>query len=517
MAMKHRLVSIGDSMTQGFKSGAILETNLSYPAIIAWEMGLDGNQFRYPTFNGAGGLPINIEYLLRRLDHAFGPDVGWHEFPLAAIYLREWMDEIEDYWERGVGAKPIGYNGPYHNLAVWGFELQDAYRVTAGMCKKEIANCSDDWLGQVPEQAMFRTALRVLNPSHSPDARDQAATQISRLKELADGGGVENLIVYLGANNILGTVTTLRPLKEVWSTAKDVQEPNPSKRKCKIYKPEHFETLLGELMAEVEAAGTGGSKIQRVFWGTVPPVTVPPVTRGVGGRLDSADEAGEPFYPDDNPKWHRRYFRYYTRPWIPEKKFRPTEDPHLTGAEAVAIDRTIYAYNRIIHKLVEMHNKARRAAKKTADWFIVDLHWTLERLAYRRYQEDPSVPPPPNWTPYEMPSEYLDLNLTTQFLAARQGQRTAGGIFSLDGIHPTTVAYGIMAQEFIDAMQAQGVEFKWGDGTTPRSAPLRVDYRRLIQLDSLIKALPKTLDDLWGKVVDGDQLLDLFQRAIRCL
>ena len=55
MEKRHRLVSVGDSMTQGFKSGSILETNISYPAIIAWEMGLDANDFRYPTFDAAPG------------------------------------------------------------------------------------------------------------------------------------------------------------------------------------------------------------------------------------------------------------------------------------------------------------------------------------------------------------------------------------------------------------------------------------------------------------------------------
>jgi hypothetical protein len=124
----HRLVTIGDSLTQGFKSGAILETNLSYPAIVAWEMGLAEDGFRYPSFNGHGGLPINLEYLLRRLDKAFGPDLNPLEVPLAAVYLRDWMDEVEDFWERGRGTEPINYSGPYHNLAVWGFEIQDAYR-----------------------------------------------------------------------------------------------------------------------------------------------------------------------------------------------------------------------------------------------------------------------------------------------------------------------------------------------------------------------------------------------------
>jgi len=35
----HRLVSVGDSLVQGFQSGAIFNTHLSYPALIARELG----------------------------------------------------------------------------------------------------------------------------------------------------------------------------------------------------------------------------------------------------------------------------------------------------------------------------------------------------------------------------------------------------------------------------------------------------------------------------------------------
>ena len=104
---KHRLVSIGDSLTQGFKSGAIFEPQLSYPAIIAWEMGLADDAFRYAPFNGQGGLPVNLEYLLHKLDHAYGRDINLLEVPLAAISLRQWLDDIEDYWERGPGATAL--------------------------------------------------------------------------------------------------------------------------------------------------------------------------------------------------------------------------------------------------------------------------------------------------------------------------------------------------------------------------------------------------------------------------
>jgi hypothetical protein len=32
---KHRLVAIGDSITQGFKSGAIYDTDLAWPTVVA--------------------------------------------------------------------------------------------------------------------------------------------------------------------------------------------------------------------------------------------------------------------------------------------------------------------------------------------------------------------------------------------------------------------------------------------------------------------------------------------------
>ena len=45
----HRLVTIGDSLFHGFQSGAVFNTGLSVPAILAYELGwLD--QFRFPVY-----------------------------------------------------------------------------------------------------------------------------------------------------------------------------------------------------------------------------------------------------------------------------------------------------------------------------------------------------------------------------------------------------------------------------------------------------------------------------------
>lgn len=171
----HRLVCIGGSVTQGMKNFAVFEPQLSYPAIIAHEMGLSDDEFRYPHFPGKGSLPLNIEYLLRKMDQTFGEDVNLLELPFAAILLREWMDDIEDYWERGPGTAPLNYDGDFHNLAVWGFELQDSYQVTAKLCQQAISQKkpTDNWFTQIPEHAMLSIARRVLNPSHSSDPKTQ--------------------------------------------------------------------------------------------------------------------------------------------------------------------------------------------------------------------------------------------------------------------------------------------------------------------------------------------------------
>jgi hypothetical protein len=49
---KNRLVTIGDSVTHGFMSGAIFRTDLSWPAIVAYELGML-DTFRYPVYEAS--------------------------------------------------------------------------------------------------------------------------------------------------------------------------------------------------------------------------------------------------------------------------------------------------------------------------------------------------------------------------------------------------------------------------------------------------------------------------------
>lgn len=51
------LVTIGDSLTQGFQSGCISRTDISYPALIAHAMKWN---FTYPKFPNEEALPLNL-------------------------------------------------------------------------------------------------------------------------------------------------------------------------------------------------------------------------------------------------------------------------------------------------------------------------------------------------------------------------------------------------------------------------------------------------------------------------
>ena len=55
--------------------GAIYRTDLSWPAIIAFEMGLRPDQFTYPNYErpfGPGGIPIDLQRLMNAFEQYFG-------------------------------------------------------------------------------------------------------------------------------------------------------------------------------------------------------------------------------------------------------------------------------------------------------------------------------------------------------------------------------------------------------------------------------------------------------------
>lgn len=477
----HRLVTIGDSITHGFQSGAIFNTKISYPMMIAWEMGWD-EQFRHPDpYNGWGGLPLNIEWLTRQLEREFGNEVNWWELGATAFSVRQFMDDVEDHWERGRGSRIPNRKGINHNLGIYGWKVGDIISRNADICENEIKKPKDNLFGQLVENANERAALRVLNTAR--DANNNALTPVQAAKALGENEGIETLIVMIGANNALGSVIELRVQ---WSNNADLQ----TQERFTVWNPVHFKEQLDKVVAEVKEINA-----RHVIWATVPHVTIAPIARGVQNKVRPGS----------------RYFPYYTRPWIEDKDFDPKDDPKITEQEARAIDSAIDQYND------DITNAVKEARNQRKDWYLFDLAGLLDRLASRRYIDDHTARPD-WWTKYELPPELQALSPTPNsgFFTSDATGRVKGGLFSLDGIHPTTIAYGLVAQELINIMQRDAkVKFFLGDAETERTDPVRLDFNRLIALDTLISDPPRTLSSDLKWLGWLDQNLDFFKQLLR--
>jgi hypothetical protein len=139
-----KLFTIGDSISQGFMSLAAARTELSYSTLLARCMGLvpGTDEYSIPLW-GAGGLPLNIENLLRSLQRQYGSDIrGPIEWPLAVASVNRYLDEIEDHYERGQGNIALPQAGRrqfYPNVSVAGFTVADAWIVTPRKCLDRIA------------------------------------------------------------------------------------------------------------------------------------------------------------------------------------------------------------------------------------------------------------------------------------------------------------------------------------------------------------------------------------------
>jgi hypothetical protein len=377
-----------------------------------------------------------------------------------------------------------------HNLAVYGWDLCNTLLRNADICKKEIDDHppKDDFLQQIVENANDRTALRVLNSARENGKALtplQAATALGKegTTETGTGDGIETLIVLIGANNALGSILTF---KVNWSG--DAYEDMKLNDQYTVWRPTHFKAELDKIVEEVKQI-----KARHVIFGTVPHVTIAPYARGVGGKLAAGS----------------RYFPYYTLPWIGDDIFDPKKHPSITGQEARAIDSAIDQYNDAIADVVR---EGRTAGK---DWYLFETAGLLDRLASRRYMEDPSARPS-WWTPYPLPSALQALSPvpTSQFFMSEPKGRTQGGIFSLDGIHPTTIGYGIMAQELIKIMQLAGVQF-YQDNGQPRKGEIKIDFDRLIKLDTLISNPPRNVSSVFKLIEWFDRNFNLMSGLLK--
>lgn len=177
--------------------------------------------------------------------------------------------------------------------------------------------------------------------------------------------------MFLGANNALRTVVDL----EVRWSRDDFRDLD-AKKNYTVWCPSHFAAEFAEIVAAVK-----NIEARHVIFATVPHVTIPPISRGIGRKVEPGSQ----------------YFPHYTRPWISEQDFKSGEDKCITGRQARAIDVAIDMYNETIEAAVL---DARRGTDgEPRDWYLLDAAGLLDRMATRRYIEDPDAQPA-WWTPY---------------------------------------------------------------------------------------------------------------------
>jgi hypothetical protein len=475
-----KLVAIGDSLTQGFQSGAILKTAWSFPALIARSMGLNVPlDFRVPRFPGSG-LPLNIEELLRFMETELGVDLDLLEWNVRfPVLLNQFMDGVEDLYERGSGFQPAPFGGVYHNLGIWGFRVADSFQVSARYSESVMdgveGSIADDFLG-LPSAPMYRTARRVLNPGLRPGRMDWS--QLDNLKQLVEEeGGVESLILWLGSNDALQTVTQLE-IQDM--PAVGVPDDPEGRRQWNLTNETIFADDFNRLVAEVKEIIPVETK---VFVGTVGHVTIPPVTQGI-------------------PPYQDGYFEYYARFFQDKSNFVPLlHKPHLTRQDAIDIDGRIDDFNAVIREVV---------AQQGDNWHIVDTGGILDTLAVKR--NELSDTPGRALKDYYAAQGITDhplLHLSPIPSVLRfetiDKNRVSGGLIALDCIHPTTIGYGSVAEAFLKVMQSAGI---------PGADPARLNWAEIITQDSLIVSPPQLWDDILTAAQNHATLWNVIFNAI---
>jgi hypothetical protein len=292
----------------------------------------------------------------------------------------------------------------------------------------------------------------MLRAMEGPSVGERSATtMIEAAQEIGRDGGIDTLVVALGANNVLPSAVRLRL---TWSDS------DPA---ATVSTPTDFVRDLEQLRGHVERINAN-----RVIWATVPHVTVAPIARGMGVK-----PVGQ------------RYFGRYIHAWVPDADYLPAINPALTGEQAWAIDSAIDQYNYAIKAMV----RAARTADRPRDWLVLDMCGLLDRLAFRRYIADPQSRP--SWwnrKAYRLPAPLASLSPQpdTQFFTSDELGRRKGGLVALDGVHPTTIGYAILAQEVFEILAH----------VDPRAAGRAgVDFGRALAADTLVDRPPRGLTD----------------------
>lgn len=400
-----KLFTIGDSISQGFMSGAAARTDLSYSTLLAGILKI--KKYQYPSWE-MDGHPVNIEMLFRQLQAKLGTDIsGLFEWTRALFTIQQYLDNVEDYYERGAGNEnALPEKNAFHNVSIRGFDLAASWLITPERCLKyiqESENKKDNILGMV-DQSLLRTALRVLKAGANEGPENPSQLDWLQYHHQKNGEGVENLVLWLGANNALGTVLSLK-IKQtsIDGTAfKDGPEKITYQERLdkdwNLWHPGDFKAEYEYMFSKVLniMENNPNQTDYKVFVATIPLVTIAPIIKAAGGaedremvhvkewRVNPLNPApmGQAEVSGPISKTYS-YGKYY--PYFPFAESFDIGLPHLNLLQALHIDNTIRAYNRIIIETVAAANE--KLQKKR--FYLVDISSVLSDMALKRNSFNP--------------------------------------------------------------------------------------------------------------------------------
>lgn len=448
-----RLFTVGDSLSQGFMSGAGARTDLAHPTLIARAMGMNpcmhshdpGIDYYFPEWKN-GGIPANLELIFRRLNNRYGSRIRGFNWLTTLHHLNRVLDKSEDYYERKEGRADNTYHGdvPYfHNVSTWSYEIADSWLVTPELCVEEIENRKsidggDGWLA-VANAAFYRSSLKVLSPN-----LDNNFSQLDWLKHHAQTEGIENLTLWLGTNNVLRTVLHMHMTQTPGHPDIEPHHMQHHERRAKgwnMWHPDDFKAEYAELLERVDAIMTHYNSAENwnVFVGNIPYLTIVPMLKGIGPKV-SLGCLGN-------------YYKYYT--YVPfTETFALKRGMYLTLHKALYIDDCIQEYNRSIQGLIDDTNARHKKESSRRPYHVVDVSSAFNRMDWRRNGGKPD---------YRYPDYFHELEPgidSKYYHVDPDGNMQQGGLFSLDGAHPSAIGQGLIAHEFIKVMKEAGVVFR---------------------------------------------------------
>lgn len=486
-----KLFTIGDSISQGFMSGGAAKPQFCYNTLIADV--LDDKNYNYLQWEPEYHLKVDLELILRTLEKRFGSNIRFLEWVQALRCINEILDTAEDYFERGEGklGKPIDGVGDYfHSVAVEGMDVADSWLVTPNLCKSVIDDYknkdarSDNFFGTASD-SFYRNAYRVLNPKGTDtESKFGSYSALRWLDHHSENEGIENLIIWLGANNALGTIINL-DIKQSKGDGEPMKVSRVERQEnWNLWHPDDFRLEYQEMMGKVDQSmRKNNSKDWKVFVGNVPLITIAPVIRGLGERREVDEEDGR----------KALYFQYYSYFPIKSADLAKRTGRYLKFSEALYIDKVIKQFNKIIDDVINSMNTKHGSQR----YYIVDICKSMREMAWKRNFGKPT---------YKLPSELEFLHPQPNakyYHCTRSGKIESGGFFSLDGVHPSQLGQGLIAWEFLKIMKA----------ARPGQIADNLKWKAIAESDSFLNHPIRIMEEIY----EHDKLIQVISDAIRFL